>query len=113
MDLSVTDAKLQASFMMAALREMRSDEKARKKKKAEAEGEEEATIIGPLLGPAVKEDKDAATPPPDFAAPDNLEDVNLEMELPVGYRRLRWALLNRESSFMREAVMKTESHHEK
>jgi len=112
MNLSVTDAKEQASFMLAALREMRKDEKARKKKKAEAEGDEEVTIIGPLLGPACKEDKDGASPPPDFGPPDNLEDVNFEMDVPVGYRRLRWAVLHKDSDFMELAVMKTESKHE-
>jgi len=112
MDLSVKDAKDQASFMMAALREMRSDEKARKKKKAEAEGEEEATILGPLLGPAIKEDKNPAVPPSDFVTPENLEDVNFEMDLPVGFRRLRWALLHKDSSFIKEAVMETESKQE-
>ena len=113
MDLSVKDAKDQASFMMAALREMRFDEKERKKKKAEAEGEEEATVLGPLLGPAIKEDRDSAAPPADFIPPDNLEDVNFEMDLPVGFRRLRWAILHKDSSFVEEAVMKTESRHEK
>ena len=113
MNLSVTDAQQQASFMLAALREMRNDERVRKKKKAEAEGEEEVTILGPLLGPACKEDKDAASPPPDFVPPDNLEDVNFEMEVPVGFRRLRWAILHKDSDFMELAVMKTESKHEK
>lgn len=112
MNLSVTDAQQQASFMLAALREMRNDERVRKKKKAEAEGEEEVTILGPLLGPACKEDKDAASPPPDFVPPDNLEDVNFEMEVPVGFRRLRWAILHKDSDFMELAVMKTESKHE-
>jgi hypothetical protein len=112
MNLSVTDAKEQASFMLAALREMRNDERARKKKKAEAEGEEEVTIIGPLLGPAFKEDKEAASPPPEFVPPDNLEDVNFEMDLPVGFRRLRWAMLHKDSDFMELAVMKTESNYE-
>ena len=112
MNLSVTDAQQQASFMLAALREMRNDERVRKKKKAEAEGEEEVTILGPLLGSACKEDKDAAPPPPDFVPPDNLEDVNFEMEVPVGFRRLRWAILHKDSNFMELAVMKTESKHE-
>jgi len=112
MNLSVTDAKEQASFMLAALREMRNDERARKKKKAEAEGEEEVTIIGPLLGPAYKEDKDPASPPADFVPPDNLEDVNFEMDLPVGFRRLRWAVMHKDSDFMELAVMKTESNYE-
>ena len=112
MNLSVTDAQQQASFMLAALREMRKDERVRKKKKAQAEGEEEVTILGPLLGPAYKEDKDAAPLPPDFVPPDNLEDVNFEMEVPVGFRRLRWAILHKDSDFMELAVMKTESKHE-
>jgi len=38
--------------------------------------------------------------------------VNFEMEVPVVFRRLRWAILHKDSDFMELAVMKTESKHE-
>jgi hypothetical protein len=79
--------------MLSALRELRADDKERKKKQAESETADKGTILGPLLGPAM---------------PDNLEDVGLELDLPVGFKRLRWAILSSESEFLKEAVFRTE-----
>ena len=99
MQLEIKGRSSQATFMLAALREMRED-----KRKEEAEvGEEAKPIIGPLLGPAIKEDKNDATPPPGFSLPESLEFVGLEVDLPVGFLRLRWSLLSAESSFMKDA----------
>uniref|UniRef100_A0A7R9W4M1 VASt domain-containing protein n=1 Tax=Pseudictyota dubia TaxID=2749911 RepID=A0A7R9W4M1_9STRA len=113
MEMEVCEAWKQASFMLSVLRELRADEKELKKKKAEAEsGEAGGVVLGPLLGPAIKEDKGAASPPAGWTPPDNLEDVNLEMDLPVGFRRLRWALLNKDSTFQVEAVWKVERQYE-
>jgi hypothetical protein len=45
--------------------------------------------------------------------PESLEFIGLELELPVGFRRLRWALLSSKSTFLTEAVFKTESKYER
>ena len=94
--------------MLSALRELRADDKERKKKQAESETADKGTILGPLLGPAIKSDKDPVVIPPEFAIPDNLEDVGLELDLPVGFKRLRWAILSSESEFLKEAVFRAE-----
>ncbi len=99
MQLEIKGRSSQATFMLAALREMRED---KRKEEAEA-GEDVKPIIGPLLGPAIKEDKNDATPPPGFSLPESLEFVGLEVDLPVGFLRLRWSLLSAESSFMKDA----------
>merc|ERR1712194_217308 len=61
------------------------------------------TIIGPLLGSIVRDDKSEANAPPDFSPPDVLEIIGLETDLPVGFLRLRWALLHASSSFFKDA----------
>jgi len=99
MQLEIKGRSSQATFMLAALREMRED---KRNEEAEA-GEDGKPIIGPLLGPAIKEDKNNATPPPGFSLPESLEFVGLEVDLPVGFLRLRWSLLSAESSFMKDA----------
>jgi len=99
MQLEIKGRSSQATFMLAALREMRED-----KRKEEAEvGEDAKPIVGPLMGPAIKEDKNDVTPPPGFSLPESLEFVGLEVDLPVGFLRLRWSLLNAESNFMKDA----------
>ena len=112
MDIVIRNSSTQASFMLSALREIRAD--GRELKKQQQGVDDKGIILGPLLGPAIKEDKGPAPPIPDgFVMPDNLEDVGLEIELPVGFRRLRWALLSSKSSFVTDAVFKTESKYEK
>lgn len=112
MEIEVRKAKRQAAFMLSALRELRADDRALKKKRQETESAEKGTVLGPLLGPAIKQDKEEPEIPPDFEMPDNLEDVGLELDLPVGFRRLRWALLSSESEFLKEAVFRTECHYD-
>lgn len=112
MEIEVCKAKRQAAFMLSALRELRADDKERKNKEQQAETADKGTILGPLLGPAIKLDKDAPVVPPGFEMPDNLEDIGLEIDLPVGFRRLRWAILSSESEFMKEAVFRTECNYD-
>lgn len=112
MDIVIRNASTQAAFMLSALREIRADGKDLKTKRQT--GEEKESVLGPLLGPAIKEDKGIAPQkPPGFEMPEMLEFVGLELELPVGFRRLRWALLSSKSSFLVEAVFKKESKYEK
>lgn len=112
MDISVKQSRYQAPFMLSALRELREDSRELKKKQKETESDQKGVVLGPLLGPAIKSDKGPATPPPGFEVPENLETVGLEMDLPVGFKRLRWAMLNSESHFMQDAVFKEGSKYE-
>lgn len=113
MDIGIRDASTQAAFMLAALREMRADGREQKKKKQEGDGTQ-VVILGPLLGPAIKGDKNVApTKPEGFEIPTNLDFVGLELDVPVGFKRLRWALLSSESTFMIEAVFRGEVKYEK
>jgi hypothetical protein len=99
-------SRLEAAFMLAALREMRADDRISQKKKEEIEAGMEDTggIIGPLLGPAIPKDKDDAVEPDGFTPPPSLEYETLEMDLPVGFLRLRWAILHSPSKFRKDAV---------
>jgi hypothetical protein len=100
------------SFLqLSALRAMRADGEEQKRHGSHAE--EKSNILGPLLGPAVPADSAPAMPPENFELPDNLEFIGLELELPVGFKRLRWAILNSESTFVTEAVFKAEARYEK
>ena len=111
MDIGIRNASTQAAFMLAALRELRADGKDTKKKHT---GDEQDAVLGPLLGPAIKEDAGPAPQkPPGFEMPAPLEFVGLELELSVGFRRLRWALLSPKSTFLLEAVFKSECKYEK
>lgn len=112
MEISVKQSRYQAAFMLAALRELREDSRELKKKRKETETAEQGEVLGPLLGPAIKADKGPASPPPGFATPENLESIGLEMDLPVGFKRLRWAMLNSESRFMKDAVFAAEAKYE-
>jgi hypothetical protein len=114
MDIGIRDASTQAAFMLAALREMRADGREQKKKKQEGDSGTQVVILGPLLGPAIKGDKNVAPPKPaGFEIPTNLDFVGLELDVPVGFKRLRWALLSGESTFMTEAVFRGEVKYEK
>lgn len=112
MEISVRRAENQASFMLSALREIRADGRELQKRRQESEAQDIGAILGPLLGPAIKADKGPAVEPPGFEVPPNLEYVGLELDIPVGFRRLRWAYLSRKSSFVTEALWKTESKYE-
>lgn len=111
MQLEIKNRSSQATFMLAALREMREGDK--KKEKAE-DGEEGKPILGPLMGPAIKEDKNDANPPPGFTLPESLEFVGLEVDLPVGFLRLRWSLLNvAQSRFVQDAFFSDVMNYDK
>jgi VAD1 Analog of StAR-related lipid transfer domain len=113
MEIGVKEARYQASFMLAALREMREESREAKKKRQEVESSDKGDILGPLLGPLIKADKNAAPPPPDgFELPENLEFVGLEIDLPVGFYRLRWAFMHKDSLFIKDAVFRAESKYD-
>ena len=102
----------QASFMLAALREIRSGGK-KGQVEEDGEGDEEAKPIIPLMGPIIKSDNNVVQAPPNFSPPDILEFVGLETDLPVGFLRLRWAMLHKESSFLKEAFWADVMQYEK
>jgi len=101
MDIEVTLARHQAAFMLGALQHMRNDEFHLNKKKEEAaEGSESR---GPLLGPILDIDSKDVEVIPEESLPANFENVVFESELPVGYYRLRRALLI-DGTFFDEAL---------
>jgi hypothetical protein len=113
MEIRVKEARYQGSFMLAALREMREDSRVAKQKRQEVESSDKGNILGPLLGPNIKADKGPAPPRPDgFELPENLEFVGLEIDLPVGFRRLRWAFCHKDSLFVKDAVFRAESKYD-
>ena len=99
MEIGIIEPYKQAAFMLSALREIREGTKKGKNETGDDKGE----VVGPLLGPAIKADKGPAPPAPDDI-PENLAFVNFEAELPVGFRRLRWAMLATESAFSKDAL---------
>lgn len=112
MDVVIRDSEHQAAFMISALKEIRADGRELKKKQAGESGEAEAELLGPLLGPMIKEDAGPAPPIPEgFQVPENFEFVGLELSLGVGFRRLRWAILNKDSKFVTEAIYRVESNY--
>ena len=114
MEVDIRDASTQAAFMLSALRELRADGRELKKKRKESESASKGTILGPLLGPRIKTDAGPAPPKPQgFVIPENLEFIGLELDLPVGFRRLRWAILNSKSTFVTEGVFRSEAKYEK
>ena len=113
MDIGIRQASTQAAFMLTALRELRADGRELKKKQQEGDGAAKEAILGPLMGPAIKDDKGAAPPMPDgFEIPEHLEFIGLELDLPVGFKRLRWSFLHSKSSFMTEAVFRAEAKYD-
>ena len=114
MEIRVVQPQMQAAFMLQALRELREDSRVAKKKRQESESADKGTILGPLLGPAIPSDKKPAPEPPEgFVLPENLEFVGLEVDLPVGFKRLRWALLSKESKFVTDAIFAAEAKYDK
>jgi hypothetical protein len=108
MEMAVKHSRNQAAFMLAALRELREDSRELKKKRKETQAADKGVILGPLLGPAIKSDKGPACPPPNFVPPENLETVGLEIDLPIGFKRLRWGLLNSQCRFVLDALSTAE-----
>jgi len=52
-----------------------------------------------MLGPIVEQDLHAKLCPVGFCLPPNLDRVTVDLDLPVGFSRLRWALLRSKSPF--------------
>lgn len=63
-----------------------------------------------LLGPEVEQDLITTNRPPSFVRPKNLQNVK-EFHLPVGFHRLRRAMLSSDSEFWLEAVLKESLHY--
>lgn len=112
---AIHDTETQAVCMLSALQEIRADSRALKKKQEkEGSAEDQEDLLGPMLGPAIKDDSKPAPPIPDnFVEPENLEFVCLELNLLVGFKRLRWALLSSESAFTQDVVWKVELNYDK
>lgn len=68
---------------------------------------------GSLLGKVVTADTDSAVQPFEYFPPANLRHVNLRTNVPVGYRRLRKALLNQRGDFLKIAVHAERLHNRK
>lgn len=113
MEIRVCRSENQASFMLSALRELRADGEVLKKKRQESESLDKGLVLGPFMGPAIPADKNPAIMPEGFELPSNLENIGLELDLPVGYQRLRWAFLSKKSQFVTEIIYKTEAKYEK
>lgn len=113
MDIKVCRTETQAEFMLSALREIRADGQELKKKREQSDSRDKGRVLGPLMGPAIAADKGPAPPPPEgFEVPENLEFIGLELDLPVGFQRMRWAFLSKQSNFIKEALFKTEARYE-
>ena len=112
MEIMVCRSEKQGAFMLSALREIRAGGEELKKKREESEAQEKGPVLGPLMGPAIAADKASAVVPEGFELPANLEYIGLELDLPVGFRRMRWAFLSSKSEFVTEALYKTESKYE-
>ena len=67
-------------------------------KSRQAQAEKEG---GGVLGNASVLDKAPVVIPNDFKKPEPLEHISIDQKFPVGYRRIRWALLNSKSSFLK------------
>lgn len=102
MQLGIKNNNDQAQFMLAALREIRSGSKGQVE---DGDEEEQKPILGAYMGPLIKDDNNVAAAPDEFSPPDNLEFTGFETDLPVGFLRLRWALLNIESKFLKDAFL--------
>jgi len=53
-----------------------------------------------MLGPIVERDLHPGMCPAGFCLPPNLDRVTIDLDLPVGFSRLRWALLRSKSPFL-------------
>jgi hypothetical protein len=57
------------------------------------------------LGPLIELDKNKVVEPPNFKLPPNLSHLCVDIEIPVGFRRLRWAMMSSKSNFLTQEVM--------
>lgn len=62
---------------------------------------------GSVMGPPVPSDLDMVMEPTGYFPRNNLNHVCVEIELPVGFRRLRWAMLHSNSKFLTEEVLQS------
>lgn len=71
------------------------------------------TVIHPFLGPLIEADNaPVIIPLTKYEIPNNLQYVGLELDIvPVGFQRLRWALLSRNSLFVTEGWYKNAEHY--
>jgi VAD1 Analog of StAR-related lipid transfer domain len=107
MEIRVMAPDRQAAFMLSALRELRKGNSDRKHKNNDSQGDNTGENLGPLMGPAIVSDKGPAPPlPPGFQLPPNLEFINLDIDLPVGFKRLRWAMMSSNSKFTKDALFR-------
>ena len=60
---------------------------------------------GSVLGPPVPTDLEKVLKPRGYIPRNNLNHVCVEIELPVGFRRLRWAMLHSSSKFLTQEVL--------
>lgn len=58
------------------------------------------------LGKVLVRDNDSAVQPHEFFPPENLTHVNIKINLPVGFRRVRKAILYQNSMFVADVVLK-------
>mmetsp|Transcript_25656 Transcript_25656/g.39752 ORF Transcript_25656/g.39752 Transcript_25656/m.39752 type:complete len:785 (+) Transcript_25656:323-2677(+) len=112
MDMQVKQSNDQTAFMLSGLRELRAEERRLHEYRRREKVVEVTPELERLLGPLVKEDITneevySGTPP------DNLTNICLDMQVPVGYLRLRRALLYQDSRFMNDAVMRDGAKYEK
>jgi hypothetical protein len=113
MDLTVKSSDNEAAFMLAMLRKIREEDRKQKKESEEKGGDgDQKPILGPFLGPAIKEDKGPCVEPEGFEPPENLENEGISIEVPVGFRRLRWALLKPDSEFEIRAIQTEEEKYQ-
>ena len=106
MELEVKHARYQTAFMLDRIHQMRKDEQNLEKKKIKInEGGADEVTRGPLLGPIIDLDNVGVPEiiPEGLVAPGDLECVVFNSEIPVGFRRLRKALLFN-ATFFEEAV---------
>eukprot|EP00557_Chaetoceros_sp_GSL56_P012127 CAMPEP_0176483824 /NCGR_PEP_ID=MMETSP0200_2-20121128/4124_1 /TAXON_ID=947934 /ORGANISM="Chaetoceros sp., Strain GSL56" /LENGTH=789 /DNA_ID=CAMNT_0017880251 /DNA_START=251 /DNA_END=2620 /DNA_ORIENTATION=- len=57
------------------------------------------------LGPLIALDKNIMVKPPNYKLPQNLSHLCVDIDIPVGFRRLRWAMLSSKSKFLTMEVM--------
>lgn len=112
MDMQVKQSNDQTAFMLSGLRELRAEERRMHEYRRREKVVQVTPAFERLLGPLVKEDI-ANEEVYNGTPPENLTNICLDMQVPVGYLRLRRALLHRDSMFMSDAVMEDGAKYEK
>jgi len=65
------------------------------------------------LGAAHPFDANKAVQPPDYNPPDHLNHICVDIKIPVGFRRLRWAMLSSSSNFLGVEVLQNKLKYSK